>query len=49
MFKIKDLTDYQIQGNIEFESVDQIVHSQLSTIDSQQYDPNLLLELYRNL
>ena len=47
--KVTDLTDYQIQGNIEFESVDQIVHSQLSTIDSQQYDPNLLLELYRNL
>ena len=47
--KVTELTDYQIQGNIEFESVDQIVHSQLSTIDSQQYDPNLLLELYRNL
>ena len=47
--KVTELTDYQVQGNIEFESVDQIVHSQLSTIDSQQYDPNLLLELYRNL
>ena len=47
--KVTDLTDYQIQGNIEFESVDQIVHSQLTTIDSQQYDPNLLLDLYRNL
>jgi hypothetical protein len=47
--KVTDLTDYQIQGNIEFESVDQIVYSQLTTIDSQQYDPNLLLDLYRNL
>lgn len=47
--KVTDLTDYQIQGNIEFESVDQIVYSQLTTIDSKQYDPNLLLDLYRNL
>ena len=47
--KVTELTEYQIQGNIEFESVDQIVHSQLSTIDSKQYDPNLLLDLYRNL
>ena len=47
--KVTELTEYQIQGNIEFESVDQIVYSQLTTIDSQQYDPNLLLELYRNL
>jgi hypothetical protein len=47
--KVTDLTEYEIQGNIEFESVDQIVHNQLSTIDSKQYDPNLLLDLYRNL
>ena len=47
--KVTELTEYQIQGNIEFESVDQIVYSQLTTIDSQQYDPNLLLDLYRNL
>ena len=47
--KVTDLTDYEIQGNIAFESVDQIVYNQLTTIDSQQYDPNLLLELYRNL
>jgi DNA repair exonuclease SbcCD nuclease subunit len=47
--KVTDLTDYQIQGNIEFESVDQIVYSQLTTIDNKQYDPNLLLDLYRNL
>ena len=47
--KITELTEYQIQGNIAFESVDQIVHSQLSTIDSNQYDPNILLDIYRNL
>ena len=47
--KVTELTEYQIQGNIEFESVDQIVYTQLSNIDSKQYDPNLLLDLYRNL
>jgi len=47
--KVTDLTDYEIAGNIEFESVDQIVYSQLNTIDSKQYDPNLLLDIYRNL
>jgi len=47
--KVTELTEYQIQGNIEFESVDQIVYSQLNTIDSKQYNPNLLLDIYRNL
>ena len=47
--KVTDLTDYEIQGNIEFESVDQIVYSQLNTIDSNQYNPALLLDIYRNL
>ena len=47
--KITELTEYEIQGNIEFESVDQIVYSQLNTIDSKQYNPNLLLDIYRNL
>jgi hypothetical protein len=47
--KVTDLTEYEIQGNIEFESVDQIVYSQLNTIDSKQYNPDLLLDIYRNL
>jgi len=47
--KVTDLTEYEIAGNIEFESVDQIVYSQLNTIDSNQYNPNLLLDIYRNL
>ena len=47
--KVTELSDYEIAGNIEFESVDQIVFSQLSSIDSNQYNPNLLLDIYRNL
>jgi DNA repair exonuclease SbcCD nuclease subunit len=47
--KVTELTEYEIQGNIAFESVDQIVFSQLSNIDSNQYNPTLLLEIYRNL
>jgi DNA repair exonuclease SbcCD nuclease subunit len=47
--KVTELTEYEIQGNIEFESVDQIVFSQLSTIDSKQYNPTLLLDIYKNL
>jgi len=47
--KTTDLTDYQIQGNISFESVDQIVFSQISNIESEQFDKNLLLDIYKNL
>ena len=47
--KVTDLTDYEIQGNIEFESVDQIVTGQLNNIESEQFNKNLLLDIYRNL
>jgi hypothetical protein len=47
--KTTELTDYEIQGNIAFESVDQIVTGQLSSIDSEQFNKNLLLDIYRNL
>jgi len=47
--KATSLSEYEIQGNIKFESVDQIVTSQLSSIDSNQFDPALLLNIYRNL
>lgn len=47
--KTTDLTEYEIQGNIAFESVDQIVYGQLSSIESEQFNKNLLLEIYRNL
>ena len=36
-------------GSIEFLSVDQIVSDQISTINSDHYDPKLLLDIYRNL
>lgn len=35
--------------NLEFESVDTIVISQLSNIDSEAYSPSMLLEIYNNL
>ena len=47
--KVTDLSEYEIQGNIAFESVDQIVFGQLNNIESDQFKKNLLLEIYRNL
>ena len=47
--KSADLNEYQIQGNVEFESVDQIVTNQLTAITSEHYNNNLLLDIYRNL
>jgi hypothetical protein len=44
-----DLNEFSIQGNINFESVDQIVTNQLTAITSDHYDNNLLLSIYRNL
>ena len=36
-------------GELKFESVDTIVTNQLTSIESDHYDPNLLLEIYRDL
>jgi len=36
-------------GNVEFQSVDQIVNSQLTAIASDHFDPKLLLSIYQNL
>jgi hypothetical protein len=47
--KNTDLSEYEIQGNVQFESVDQIVTNQLTAIASDHYDNNLLLDIYRNL
>ena len=47
--KVTDLSDYEIQGNIAFESIDQIVFGQLNNIESEQFNKNLLLDIYRNL
>ena len=42
-------TDYDDQVEINFESVDSIVYSQLTSVQSEIYDSNLLMEIYRNL
>jgi hypothetical protein len=36
-------------GEIKFESVDQIIMDQIGNIESQFYDPKILLEIYKNL
>lgn len=36
-------------GNIQFESIDTIVTSQLTAINSDHYTPSLLLDIYRHL
>ena len=36
-------------GEVKFESVDQIVTDQLTNIESEFYDPTLLLKIYQNL
>jgi len=41
--------NYDITGNIMFESVDTIVTNQLTNIQSEQYNKNLLLDIYQNL
>jgi DNA repair exonuclease SbcCD nuclease subunit len=47
--KTTNLTEFEIQGNIKFESVDQIVTGQLSNIESEQFNKKLLLDIYQNL
>ena len=47
--KVTELSEYEIAGNINFESVDQIVFGQLTNIESEFYDPKLLLKIYQNL
>ena len=44
-----DNVEYDTHGNIMFESIDTIVTNQLTNINSEQYDPKLLMEIYRNL
>jgi DNA repair exonuclease SbcCD nuclease subunit len=49
---IPEKKDVEINTNIDiqaFESVDQIVSNQLVSIDSEEYNTNVLLEIYRNL
>ena len=44
-----DLEAQVILGNITFQSVDQIVNSSLTAIESNQYNNKLLLEIYQSL
>jgi DNA repair exonuclease SbcCD nuclease subunit len=41
--------NYDITGNIMFESVDTIVTNQLTNIQSEQYNAKLLMDIYKNL
>lgn len=43
------IANIETAGEIKFESVDQIVTEQLLRIQSESYDPALLLDIYRNL
>ena len=36
-------------GEVKFESVDQIVTDQITNIESEFYDPKLLLKIYQTL
>lgn len=44
-----DLGENIMLGNIQFESVDQIVTGQITNITSGKFNSNLLLDIYRNL
>ncbi len=46
---INEDINYDISGNIMFESVDTIVTNQLTNIQSDQFNKTLLLDIYRNL
>ena len=51
LLPVKEVTvgdDIQL-GNVAFESIDTIVTNQLTSIQSDTYDPNLLLSIYRDL
>ena len=41
--------EFEIQGNVSFESVDQNVAGQLSSIESDKFKKEILLDIYRNL
>jgi DNA repair exonuclease SbcCD nuclease subunit len=47
--KKNDIDADMAPGEIKFESVDQIVTDQLTNIESEFYDPKLLLKIYQNL
>ena len=47
--KRADLEGAMTTDDIKFESVDQIVLDQITNIESEVYDPKLLLQIYQNL
>ena len=47
--KNMDIGQDIVLGNIQFESIDSIVTNNLTNINSDHYDPNLLLDIYRHL
>jgi DNA repair exonuclease SbcCD nuclease subunit len=47
--KRASLEEDMAPGDVKFESVDQIVIDQITKIDSQMYDPKLLLQIYQTL
>lgn len=47
--KRNDLTEDMAPGEVKFESVDQIVTDQITKLDSNFYDKNLLLKIYQTL
>lgn len=47
--KNQEVTEDMAPGDVRFESVDQIVTQQLTNIESEFYDPKLLLQIYQTL
>jgi hypothetical protein len=47
--KSLSVDEHEIRGNVNFQSVDQIVTGQLTNIESDKFNKNLLLDIYRNL
>tara|TARA_Y100000758_G_scaffold295074_1_gene252684 strand:- start:107 stop:1120 length:1014 start_codon:yes stop_codon:yes gene_type:complete len=47
--KQKDEHSQEVEGEIIFESVDQIVTNQLAKIESDTFENNILIEIYNNL
>ena len=45
----QDEVAYDSTAEVKFESVDQIVHTQLANVESEFYDSKLLLQIYENL
>ncbi len=47
--KTSDVSQYDNVGQIQFESVDQIVSASINGLDTSTYDPKMLLEIYRSI